>query len=337
MSALRVVLTGATGFVGSRVLHALATTARETGRRIEVRALGRSVPAGGGPAGGAGDATPDAEPARAPLGVTWTPVDLTDRASLREAAGGADVLIHLASRISGDEAQCAAVNVEGTAALVDEAVHHWGVDRLVHLSTAAVYGPGPHRGIAVDEIAPAPTSPASRTRLAGEAPVLAAGGTVLRPGLVLGAGDRWVVPALAELLARVPARWDGGRGLLSLVDVDDLARLIATLATSPDAPPPGIHHAGHPDPVSNGALMAELAALGILPTPDQDWPWETCLSRLRATPGRMSERQFSLLAQDHWYASEEIWKLTSCPPGPGPLPRLATAAPWYRAFVTSED
>ncbi|MFB6845055.1 NAD-dependent epimerase/dehydratase family protein [Streptomyces sp. NPDC056373] len=207
------------------------------------------------------------------------------------------------------------------------------MDRIVHLSTAAVYGPGPHRGITVDEIDPVPVSPASRTRLAGEGPVLASGGIVLRPGLVLGAGDRWVVPALAELLERVPARWDGGRGLLSLVDVDDLARLIVTLATAPEAPGPGVYHASHPRPVSNADLMAELAALGVLPAVEQDWPWEVCLDRLRSTPGRMSERQFSLLAQDHWYASEDIWHTTPCTPGPGPLSRLATAARWYRAFL----
>ncbi|MFF9014995.1 NAD-dependent epimerase/dehydratase family protein [Streptomyces sp. NPDC014870] len=320
MSALRVVLTGATGFVGSRVLHTLTSTAQAAGRPLSVRVLGRST------------AAPAAVTAAATADVTWTSVDLTDRDSLRKAASGADVLIHLASRISGDEAQCAAVNIEGTTALVEESVH-WGVDRIVHLSTAAVYGPGPHRGIAVDEIVPAPVSPASRTRLAGESPVLAAGGTVLRPGLVLGAGDRWVVPALAELLARVPARWDGGRGLLSVVDVDDLARLVVGLATSEAAPPPGVHHASHPVPVSNGDLMAELAALDILPKADDDWSWDACLDRLRAAPGRTSERQFSLLAQDHWYASESIWRTASCPPGPGPLTRLAAAAPWYRSFL----
>ncbi|MFF5935694.1 NAD-dependent epimerase/dehydratase family protein [Streptomyces sp. NPDC012508] len=315
---LRVVLTGATGFVGSRVLHELAASARETGHELSIRALGRPASV---------SASSSAFP-----GVTWVPVDLTDRASLRGVAGGADVLIHLASRISGDEGQCAAVNIQGTAGLVDAAVR-WGVDRIVHLSTAAVYGPGPHRGIAVDEIAPAPVSPASRTRLAGETPVLAAGGIVLRPGLVLGAGDRWVVPALAELLERVPARWDGGRGLLSLVGVDDLARLITTLATAPDAPVSGVYHASHPRPVGNGDLMAALAALDVLPWAEEDWPWEACLDRLRSTPGRVSERQFSLLAQDHWYASEDIWHATSCPPGPGPLTRLAAAAPWYRAFL----
>ncbi|MFC5877345.1 hypothetical protein ACFP74_07335, partial [Streptomyces virginiae] len=69
--------------------------------------------------------------------------------------------------------------------------------RIVHLSTCAVYGPRPHRGAYVGELAPAPVSPASSSRLAGEASVLDAGGLVLRAGLVLGRGDGWVVPALA--------------------------------------------------------------------------------------------------------------------------------------------
>jgi hypothetical protein len=47
----------------------------------------------------------------------------------------------------------------------------------------------------------------------------------------------------------------------------------------------------------------------------------------------MSERQFSLLALDHWYRGEEIWLLTGCPEGPGPLARLASASAWYRSFL----
>ncbi|MFJ8668554.1 NAD-dependent epimerase/dehydratase family protein [Streptomyces sp. NPDC093600] len=314
MSPTRIVLTGATGFVGSHVLRGLAA-AHETDPGITVRALARTAP--------------ESRPAP---GVTWTPADLTDPASLRGVMSGADVLVHLASRISGDEAQCAAVNVEGTTALVDEAVR-CGVGRVVHLSTTAVYGAGPHRGIAVNEITPAPVSAASRTRLLGETPALAAGGIVLRPGLVLGAGDRWVVPALAELLDRVPARWDGGRGLLSLVDVNDLARLITTLATTPHAPASGIYHASHPEPVNNGELMAQLAALDVLPPTEDDWPWEKCLHHLHRTPGTISERQFSLLAQDHWYDANTIWHTLPCPEGPGPVSRLTEAAPWYRTFL----
>ncbi|MET8753092.1 NAD-dependent epimerase/dehydratase family protein [Streptomyces sp. NPDC004667] len=308
-------LTGATGFIGAAVLG-------ELGRRgdVSVRAVGRRAPGTG--AGGA---------------TEWVPADLARPGSLAGTCEGADVLLHLAGVVSPDEALCETVNVRGTAALMAEAVRA-GTGRVVHLSTAAVYGPGPHRGAAVGELVPAPVSATSRTRLAGEAHALAAGATVLRPGLVMGTGDRWVVPALAELVDRVPARWDGGRGLLSAVDVTDLARLVAALAVLPSLPGNGgatgrVFHAGHPSPVRTGEVLAELAELGVLPSVDTDLAWDECVSLLRATPGTVSERQFSLLARDHWYRSDEVWRVAHCPPGPGPVARLASAAPWYRGAL----
>ncbi|MFI7344263.1 NAD-dependent epimerase/dehydratase family protein [Streptomyces sp. NPDC050085] len=307
MSGPDVLLTGATGFIGSKVLRRLV------GGGAKVRALTR-------------DAAADLPRAD---GLTWHTADLSEPASLSGAAEGVGTLIHLASVVSGPESECAAVNVRGTTALMAEA-RRVGVPRVVHLSTAAVYGPGPHDGPAAHEITPAPVSAASRTRLAGEGPALAAGGIVLRPGLILGAGDRWVVPALADLLDEVPARWDSGRGRLSMVDADDLARLVTALATGARQVDTGVHHASHPHPVRNGDLMARLADLGVLPAAAEDWTWEACLAQLRQSPGRVSERQFALLAQDHWYRGSEIWRLADCPPGPGPLARLAAAAPWYR-------
>jgi nucleoside-diphosphate-sugar epimerase len=310
VTPIRILLTGATGFIGSKVLRRLLE-ARNTGNDLTVLAMGRSA---GVP------------------GVVWRRADLAEPASLRGVAHGVDVLVHLAARVSGDGAACEAVNHLGTAALVAEA-QRAGVRRIVHLSTAAVYGPGPHRGITVNEIQPAPVSVASRTRLAGEKAVLAAGGTVLRPGLVTGTGDRWVIPALADLLQRVPARWDGGRGLMSMVDASDLARLIVALALTPEPTPAGVHHASHPTPVRNADLMAKLSDLGILPAALQDWTWQECLERLRRHPGAVSERQFALLAGDHWYRSNEIWFATGCPTGPGALARLVAAAPWYRKHL----
>ncbi|MCG0068562.1 NAD(P)-dependent oxidoreductase [Streptomyces tricolor] len=315
MRRLRVVLTGGTGFIGSRVLQRLLDPER-TGRPVEVRALARTEPS-----------------SPAAPGLSWLPADLARPASLRGAGEGADVLVHLASRISGSEDECAAVNVHGTTALVEEA-RRCGVGRIVQLSTAAVYGPGPHRGIAVDEVVPAPVSPASRTRLRGERAAVAAGGTVLRPGLVTGAGDRWVVPALADLREHVPARWNGGRGLASMVDVDDLARLIVRLATTPKRPPGGTFHASHPRPVRNRDLMAALGDARVVPpAPAEDWPWEVCLRQLRRSRSGVSERQFELLAGDHWYASDDIWRMAGCPAGPGPLARLSAASAWYRAHL----
>jgi nucleoside-diphosphate-sugar epimerase len=311
---LRIVVTGAGGFIGSRVLRAVPDLAAD--RTVEVRAVARAVP-------------PGSSGAHRP---SWVIADLTRPRSLQGVCEGADVLLHLASRISGTEEECAAVNVHGTTALLEDA-RRCGVDRVVHLSTAAVYGPGPHRGIRVNEKTPAPLSPASRTRLTGESAALDAGATVLRPGLVTGVGDRWVVPTLAALLEQLPGRWDGGRGRLSLVDADDLARLIATLALLPHQPPAGVFHAAHPEPVRNGDLMAALGDLEVLPPAGAELSWDSCLEILRRHPRGVSERQFELLAGEHWFHSDDIWRLADCPPGPGPLARLASAAPWYRAHL----
>ncbi|MBV6698894.1 NAD(P)-dependent oxidoreductase [Kitasatospora aureofaciens] len=301
----RVALTGATGFIGSAALRALV----DGGARV--RALARRVPEDAGPA-------------------EWVAGDLTDPAASAALCDGAEVLVHLASRVSGSTEECEAVNVRGTEALMAAAARA-GVGRIVHLSTAAVYGEGPHSGIEVGGVPAVPVSEASRTRLLGERFALDAGAVVLRPGLVTGAGDRWVVPALDELLRRVPVLWDGGSARLSMVDRDDLARLVAALATGERAVPSGVYHASHPEPVRAGDLLAALARHGVLPAPEEPGlPWPECLRLLAANPGRVSERQFALVARDHWYRSEEIWQLAACPPGPGPLARLASAAAWYR-------
>ncbi|MFJ9343412.1 NAD-dependent epimerase/dehydratase family protein [Streptomyces sp. NPDC101733] len=319
MSAWRVVVTGATGFIGGAALRALhRTPAGPDGRPVRITALRRREAPGGAP----GDR------------VEWVRADLADPEGLAGVCEGADVLLHLASYIGPDPLEGERINVLGGGALMAEAVRA-GVRRVVQLSTSAVYGPGPHHGIEVDGVPPAPVSAASRTRLAAEGAALAAGGLVLRPGLVVGAGDRWVVAALAELTRRVPARWGSGEARLSMVDVEDLGRLLAALACGPADPPTAVHHASHPEPVRAWDLMDRLRRHRVLPPVSEQWPWETCLEALRRSPGRIGERQFALLATDHWYRSEEVWRAAGCAPGPGVLARLDGAAPWYREHLGS--
>jgi 2-alkyl-3-oxoalkanoate reductase len=105
-----------------------------------------------------------------------------------------------------------------------------GVERLVYVSTAAVYGPGPFRDLPVDGASLRPASPASRTRAAAEQYVRDAGGLVVRPHLIYGQGDRWFLPALTTMITRLGAVIDGGRAVHSVIDVDTLAESLQLLS-----------------------------------------------------------------------------------------------------------
>ncbi|QPP05043.1 NAD(P)-dependent oxidoreductase [Streptomyces bathyalis] len=309
---VRVALTGASGFIGSAVLRRLAR------HDVDVRALTR-------------------QEHPLPAEVEQVHADLARPESLDGSCSGARVLIHAASYVGLDEQLATEVNDLGTEALMKEA-RRAGVERIVQLSTTAVYGRGPHRGAAVGELEPDPGSAASRSRLAGEEHALRQGAAVLRAGLITGRGDRWVVPALAELVRRVPGFWRAGEAQLSLIDVDDLARLVTLTALQlaghrgSSGPVRGVHHAVHPVPVRNRDLLETLAGLDVLPPVTGELAWDECLALMDENPGRISTSQLTLLAFDHHYATD-VWQACDAPPGPGPLAALTEAAPWYRTHL----
>lgn len=300
---MRLLITGAAGFTGRAVLRAAAD------RRLRL-ALHRT-----------------ALPAPHPEDAEITHVDVVRPGTLRSLCTGVTAVVHLAAWIGGDPERCEAVNHQGTVNLLREAGRA-GVGRFVYLSTAAVYGEGVHRRVGEDDLVPAPCSATSRSRHAAERAVLAAGGIVLRPFLVYGAGDAWVVPTVAALLGHVPAVIAQGRARLSMISVDDLARLIVALATGPWPPGRAVYHANHPVPVRSGQLMAAVANVIGRDRPSMDLSYEEYVRRL--PPGAPSARQVSLLAFDHWYESSAVWTDSRLRPGPGFRQDFANYATWYR-------
>lgn len=132
---MRVLVTGATGNVGTALLRRLATA------DVAVSGLARRVPG------------PGSSPHPA---VRWHAVDLGTAAApalLREAMADVDAVVHAAWRITPnrDDAALRAVNVEGTAA-VARAAADAGVAHLVHLSSVGVYAPGPRRADGTKEV-----------------------------------------------------------------------------------------------------------------------------------------------------------------------------------------
>lgn len=118
----RVLITGVTGFIGSRLAERLAT--EESGR---VRGLAR---------------TPAKGLWLADLGVEIVPGDITDPPSLHTAVAGCQLIFHAAAWVSekGTKDEVWAVNVTGTENLVDAVLAAGGAERFVHLSSCAVYG-----------------------------------------------------------------------------------------------------------------------------------------------------------------------------------------------------
>lgn len=343
-----VLVTGGTGFIGTATVRALLDARRRERRAPRVHVL-----------------------ARGPLpqwmtdaGVVRVPGDLTAPHSLRGVCDGVSTVLHLASEVRRDPDLCTAVNVHGTASLVREAAAA-RVRRLVYNGTAAVYGNGPHTGGCTRALSPAPASAASRTRLQAERTVRAFGGMVLRPNLVYGVGDRWFVPALLRLFDRVPALPDGGSARISVIAVEDLARVLAALvvgsaapagsaaigtygaaaddgdgdrgagtASEPDPERGSVHHANHPQPVRLRDLVrTACAAIGLAP-PREDLPLDEFRRRVREVRPDITDHQLSMVALDNWYTSDQIWRRLGLDPGPGIAGRFAACASWYRQHLS---
>jgi nucleoside-diphosphate-sugar epimerase len=192
---MRVAVTGASGFCGAAVARAADAAG------FEVVCPGRRP----GPVG---------------THVFW------DAGRDRPDLSGADAVIHLAAAV-GDpgrgrriEAAYRAVNVDGTARLLDAA----GDRPVVWVSSASVYRPGPYPGpVGEDHPADRQRSAYGRTKAAGERLALLAGAVVLRPRAVYGPGDRHLIPRLRRVVRGGRAWLPGPDVPLSLTAVENLA------------------------------------------------------------------------------------------------------------------
>jgi nucleoside-diphosphate-sugar epimerase len=230
----RVVVTGATGFIGRHVSRYLVASG------ADVRAVLRLESTQMAPAG--------VETVRAPL----------EPSALEAAFRGADVVVHLAGVTSAVRPQMyTEVNVEGARA-VATAAHQAGA-RLIHISSLAAAGPAPAGAPRREDDPPAPITPYGRSKLAGEGVVASTSGlrwTILRPAVVYGPGDRALLPVfrLAErgvlpLVGRPGAAY-------TFVHVSDVVRAIdAAIDRRRDGE---IFFVGHPLPATAAELLEHI-------------------------------------------------------------------------------
>lgn len=219
MEKLKIVLTGASGFVGQHLLeemnvndYVLTIITRNPDKKMRVK----------------------------PNGVRIVQADLLDLDSLKSAFEGQDILINLAAEVRNAEL-LDATNIQGTHNLI-EAISTSGIKRVIHLSSVgivgATYSASP---ISVDENYPTnPGNAYEKTKLISENLFLEAAEkgvfelNVLRPTNVFGPYHPF--NALLNLMQHVQAKKlciYGEQAQVNYIYVKDLTAVIRYLVEHP--------------------------------------------------------------------------------------------------------
>jgi nucleoside-diphosphate-sugar epimerase len=234
-----VVVTGANGFVGSRVCAALVE------RGATVRAVVRRR--GSAPS---------------PAAVEEWVGDFQDPDFASAVVEGAGAVVTTVHPMGTERENQHWVAVEGTPVLA-RAARDAGVDRLVHISTAAVYDRSPAAGD-IDEDSPlvgVDADPYAATKRDTDAALAEIDGLtriLVRPPAILGAGETsiWNSVRPAQIRDDEKARHVVPEKSFAWVHVDDLAAFVADLATG------RVETSADPEkgPIAGGCTVVNVAA-----------------------------------------------------------------------------
>jgi len=148
-----------------------------------------------------------------------------------------------------------------------EAARRAEVRRIVHVSTAGVFGPNPKARVN-EKTRPHPVHVYGRLRLREEQWLLEAAGdlevVVLRPGTIFGVGEDWILPRLMASMA-TGRLWlpGGGRAVQTFVSAADVGR--ACLAAGDRGRPGHAYLIGGFDATWRDLLEASARTAGFAP------------------------------------------------------------------------
>lgn len=224
-----VLLTGATGFIGSHVLEQLLAR----GERVRVLALPETI-----------------QDLPYPDQVEVISGSLTDEAGLAEAVQGVETIYHLAALLPGSPStDLRKVNVSGTENLLQACGQAGGLRRFVFTSSVAVYaGAFVPEDWPLTELSPAqPQGPEGLrnygwSKVAAEnlvrkyAEELGFEYVILRPTTCYGVGSKFAEDLIRRVLTGPRAGYGPLAGfIMQLIHVRDLAEAIALTGTHPEA------------------------------------------------------------------------------------------------------
>ena len=290
---MKILLTGASGFVGSHILDCLRARGLATVLLLRPTSSKQFI----------ASHLPEVE---------LRPGSIGDPESLRQAMAGITHVIHCAgatraSRVSGFYE----VNQAGTRNVVSAVNGQAGrVQRLVHISSLAAAGPALRDTPAREGDPPHPVSEYGKSKLAGELEVrdlCRAEYVILRPPAVYGPRDAEFLRLFKAVKHHLLPK-PGGAQALSLVFVPDLAETVVTCLTHPTAAGKTYFVAGR-EIVTAQSLGEEIASqmhARTLPLPlPTALLWPICLarevlSRLTGKPSVLSLQKFAELRAPGW-------------------------------------
>ena len=230
----------------------------------------------------------DVDPAAAArvnaAGAQFRRADVSDRGQVLAALDGAELVVHTAVLLptgSVGMADSVRVNVGGTEN-VCIAAREAGAKRVVHLSSVAAWGYDFRTDISEDEpLATHSNHPYIATKASSELVARKHGATIVKPGDVYGPESQpWAVTPLEMIRSRqlmLPMR---GKGILTLVYVDDLVDCIYRALTLPEGER-GLFTAWDGRPVTTREFFDHFTRmLGRKPVPNAPAPLMKALARL---------------------------------------------------------
>ncbi|WEO77622.1 NAD-dependent epimerase/dehydratase family protein [Cryobacterium sp. SO2] len=247
---MKVLVTGASGFLGGAVAAAIIAAGHEV-RCFQRRSSGVA-------------------------GATDVLGSITEPAEVAQAVAGVDAVVHLAAKVSlaGPPAEFDTVNVGGTRTLID-AARAAGVNRLVFVSSPSVA----HSGASITGSDALPADPAqargdyARTKAAAELLALAADSPELRvvavrPHLVWGPGDTQLIARIVERAraGRLPLLGHGA-ALIDTTYIDNAAAAIAAALERVDAVHGNAYVVTNGEPRPVAELLAGICAAAGVPAP----------------------------------------------------------------------
>lgn len=276
---MKVLVTGASGFLGSHVAQQLKE------RGDEVRCLVRK--------------TSDTRFLK-DLGVELVEGSIEAAETLAPAVVGVDAIIHAAGVVKArTPAEFERVHTGGTLALAKAAIARPGgpPPRFVHVSTAGVMGLGEKGRKHKETDVPAPVTFYAKSKLAAEQALLELKGelpiTIIRPPAIYGPRDREIL-AFFQMVRRTRCafRMGGSMKSVSMIYAEDCARACVLAATA-DVPSGSTYFVDDGYAYTFEDMAHAIAAaygIGLLGTPSIPVPLVRVAASASETFGKVANR-----------------------------------------------